>query len=326
MLSLQINNPHYNYLLVGYKEYLQVLGYAKKTVKGWPIYVREFFNWLENKNITHITQLTAMQQLDFMDYISTRRNHRTGAALSTASISIITSAIHGLAKYINSVGQYNINLFLEPPSKEETEKHILTTAQIKLLYDATFTQQIYNPIAYGQRDRAIIALYYGCGLRRSEGVQLNIGDIDLSKRLLFVRKGKGNKQRYVPIAAKHVADISDYIQEGREWLLQESINYISKQKNLNGEAPILNNVENAFLLSRYGRRLGQPESRLEFLLKAAELPSNITLHSLRHSIATHLLQGGMDIESISKFLGHTSLASTQIYTHIINENKETENE
>jgi site-specific recombinase XerD len=319
MLSLQIKSPHYNYLLVGYKEYLQILGYANKTVKGWPIYVREFFYWLERKQINHITSLTSMQQLDFMDYISTRRNHRTGAALSTASISIITSAIHGLAKYINSVGKYNINLFLEPPSKGDTEKHILTTAQIKLLYDATFTQQVYNPIAYGQRDRAIIALYYGCGLRRSEGVQLNIGDIDVSKRLLFVRKGKGNKQRYVPIAAKHVADIKDYLREGREWILQQTQN--NRTPNIyGGNPPPSGEMEGAaFLLSRYGRRLGQPESRLAFLLKAAELPSNITLHSLRHSIATHLLQGGMDIESISKFLGHTSLSSTQIYTHIINE-------
>ena len=307
MNSLQIQSPHYNYLLSGYKEYLQILGYSDKAVKGWPIYVREFFHWLESKQITHITHITVMQQLDFMDHISRRCNRRTGGALSSSSIGNIVCAIHGLDRYVNSMGRYSTNIFLIPPPREQTEKNILTTAQVKILYDATFTQQEYNPVAYGQRDRAMIALYYGCGLRKSEGVQLNINDINLSKRLVFIQKGKGNKQRYVPIAAKHVEDISDYLQEGREWILEQSTNP-EKQ-------------ETAFLLSRYGRRFGQPESRLQFLLKAAELPANITLHGLRHSIATHLLQSGMDIEDISKFLGHSSLASTQIYTHITGENK-----
>lgn len=307
MKSLPIQSSHYNYLLKGYGEYLEIIGYSPRAVKGWPIYVREFFHWLESKQISHISHITALQQLDFMDYISRRRNRRHGGALSSSSIGSMVCAIHGLGRYANSMGRYGTNLFLEPPRREHTEKNILTTPQIKILYDATFTHQEYNPIAYGQRDRAMIALYYGCGLRKSEGVQLNINDIELSKRLVFIRKGKGNKQRYVPIAGKHVEDIGDYIKEGREWILQQSTNP-EKQ-------------EVAFLLNRYGRRYSQPESRLQFLLKAAELPTTITLHGLRHSIATHLLQSGMDIEDISKFLGHSSLASTQIYTHITGENK-----
>lgn len=312
MKSLQIQSPHYNYLLNGYKEYLQILGYSDKAVKGWPIYVREFFHWLESKQINHITNITALQQLDFMDHISRRPNRQTGGALSSSSIGNMVCAIHGLGRYVNSMGRYSTNIFLVPPPREQTEKNILTTAQVQLLYDATFIHQEYNPVAYGQRDRAMIALYYGCGLRKSEGVQLNINDIDLSKRLVFIRKGKGNKQRYVPIANKHVEDISDYIKEGREWILEQSTN---PEKH-----------EAAFLLSRYGRRFDQPESRLQFLLKAAELPQSVTLHGLRHSIATHLLQSGMKLEDISKFLGHSSLASTQIYTHIINEELKIKND
>ncbi len=307
MKSLPIQSSHYNYLLSGYKEYLQIVGYSDKAIKNWPIYVREFFHWLESNGIKHISHITALQQLDFMDYLNHRCNRRTGGALSSSSIGSMVCAIHGLGRYVNSMWRYGTNLFLEPPPREYTEKNILTTTQVKTLYDATFTQQQYNPIAYGQRDRVIIALYYGCGVRKSEGVQLNISDVDLTRRLIFIRKGKGNKQRYVPIAARHVEDISDYIKEGREWILQQSTNP-EKQ-------------EAAFLLNRYGRRYSQPESRLQFLLKAAELPTNITLHGLRHSIATHLLQSGMDIEDISKFLGHGSLASTQIYTHITNELK-----
>lgn len=305
MKSLPITSPHYNYLLAGYAEYLQILGYAPKTVKGWPVYVREFFHWLESKGIAHISEVTVMQQKDYMDYISRRRNRRTGGALSSGNIISMVCAIHGLGRYINSTGRHDIYLYLEPPPKEESEKNIITISQIKKLYEITFTAQTGDPLAFGQRDRAMIALYYGCGLRKSEGVQLNLPDVDLTRRLLFIRQGKGNKQRYVPIASRHVEDISDYLKEGREFIIQQS-SHPEKE-------------ESPFLLNRRGQRFTQPESRLHYLLKAAGLPANITLHGLRHSIATHLLQRGMDIEDISKFLGHSSLSSTQVYTHIVNE-------
>lgn len=312
MKSLPIQSSHYNYLLKGYKEYLQILGYSDKTVKNWPVYVREFFHWLENKRIPHITQITAMQQLDFMGYINKRYNNRNGGALSSSSINSIVCAIHAMIRYVNSMGRYSIDLILERAARDEAEKHILSIAQIKILYDATFTGQFYNPVAYGQRDRAMIALYYGCGLRRAEGIGLNINDINLTRRLVFIKKGKGGKQRYVPIAAKHVEDISDYIQEGRQWILEQS-NNTEKE-------------EAAFLLNRYGRRLQAPDTRLNYLLQAAGLPEIVSLHSLRHSIATHLLQSGMNIEDISKFLGHGSLVSTQVYTHIVNEELKIKND
>jgi site-specific recombinase XerD len=221
MLSLQIKSPHYKYLLVGYKEFLQILGYSPKVVKNWPRYVQEFFNWLENKSIGSITNVTSLQQLDFMDYLQKRQNKRTAGALHGGSINNIVSAIYALARYVNSTGRYVFDVVLERVTEMSAERNILRVPQIKKLYEATFLSYPYNQTAYGQRDRAIIALYYGCGLRRNEGIQLNITDIDLHKRLLFVRKGKGNKQRYVPIAAKHVDDISDYIKEGREWFLYE---------------------------------------------------------------------------------------------------------
>jgi integrase/recombinase XerD len=173
----------------------------------------------------------------------------------------------------------------------------------------------------GQRDRAIIAIFYGCGLRRSEGKNLNITDIDLQKQLLFVRKGKGNKQRYVPIAAKHLQDIKDYLQEGREWFLMNNDANETWQSKRHG-VPLVKKInadDTAFFVSQQSVRMREFYQRLEQMKTRAKLEKNLTLHGLRHSIATHLLQSGMDIEEIAKFLGHSSLASTQIYTHIINE-------
>lgn len=330
MQSLIITSPHYNYLLAGYKEYLQILGYCSKVTKNWPGHVQEFFHWLENKGIHSILQITALHQRDFMDYLQRRRNCRTNGTLSAGSINRMVSALHAFARYINSSGRYVLDISVERISGDSEERNIVSVAQIKQLYEATFLPQACNELAMGQRDRAILALYYGCGLRRNEGIQLNINDIDVHKKLLFVRKGKGNRQRYVPIATRHIEDITAYLHEGREWFLYEHntcyqyhCNKYGKPtpKKGGGSSPPLGELEGAFLLNKYAQRLTQPEKRLQYLLKAAEIKTPVTLHGLRHSIATHLLQSGMDIESIARFLGHRSLVSTQIYTHIVNENK-----
>lgn len=138
---------------------------------------------------------------------------------------------------------------------------------------------------------------------------------------MFVRKGNGNKQRYVPIAAKHLTDIKDYLQESREWFLLSNNTKETWQSKRHGK-PLpkkINADDVAFFISQTGNRMNEFYQRLEQMKQRAELNKNITLHGLRHSIATHLLQSGMDLEEIAKFLGHSSLASTQIYTHIINQ-------
>lgn len=165
----------------------------------------------------------------------------------------------------------------------------------------------------GQRDRAILAIFYGCGLRKSEGSALNITDINLEKRLLFVRKGKGNKQRYVPIANKAAADIRAYLEKGRYWFLEYQYRGIKGRQYVNKT-----NADSsaALFLGITGKRMLTFYKRFEYLQKEGVVRPFST-HTLRHSIATHLLQSGMDIEEIAKFLGHSSLESTQLYTHII---------
>lgn len=321
MKSLPLQSSHYNYLEKGYAAYLQILGYSAKVVKGWPLRIREFLHWLENKNIVHITQVEAIHTNDFMHYIKRRRNRRTAGALSSGSINIFISAINCFARYLNSTGKYILDTLLQREEKSTEVRNILSVEEIKQLYEATFLPQRQNSIAMGQRDRAIIALYYGCGLRRNEGIQLNCSDIDLSRKLIFVRKGKNNKQRHVPIATKHLTDIKDYFQQGREWFLYEHDTRYQYHSDKHGKpTPQKENTDTeAFLLNKEAQRLDQPEKRLQYLLKTAGLEAKVTLHGLRHSIATHLLQSGMELEEIARFLGHSSLSSTQIYTHIINE-------
>jgi site-specific recombinase XerD len=317
MLSLQIKSQQYNYLLQSYKEYLQILGYAIPTVQSWPIHVRELLHWLETKNINQITTVESRHINEFISYIKRRKNKTKDGALSSSSINKIINAVNVFAKFLNSTGKYFLELSTHRAEDNIGDRIILSVEEVKHFYESTFLPHRENSIAIGQRDRAIIAIFYGCGLRRSEGKNLNITDIDLQKRLLFVRKGKGNKQRYVPIAAKHLQDIKDYLQEGREWFLQEhytNAKWFAKQVNKKDNAS-----DTAFFVSQNGNRMNEFYQRLEQMKQRAEINKNITLHGLRHSIATHLLQSGMDIEEIAKFLGHSSLASTQIYTHIINQ-------
>lgn len=323
MLSLEIRSQQHNYLLKSYKEYLQILGYAKPTVESWPIHVREFLHHIEANGITSILSVEGRHITEFIHYIKQRANKRNkGTALSSSSINKIINAVNVFIRFLNSTGKYIVETTVQRAEDNIGERIILTVAEVKQLYEATFLPHRENSIAIGQRDRAIIAIFYGCGLRRSEGKQLNITDIDLQRRLLFVRKGKGNKQRYVPIAAKHLQDIKDYLQEGREWFLYDhadSYNHTANGKPYEKKEAA---DDTAFFISQNGNRMNEFYQRLQQMRLRAEITKQVTLHGLRHSIATHLLQSGMDIEEIAKFLGHASLASTQIYTHIINEQDE----
>jgi integrase/recombinase XerD len=329
MKSLIIQSQHYKYLLQAYKEWLQILGYAAQTATRWPIHVKEFVHFLEQQNIQHITSVESKHINDFVNFIKHRPNKsKKGTALSANHINQIINAINAFAKYLNSTGKYILDSTPKREYNNQSEKIILTIAEARQLYEATFLPYRENSIAMGQRDRAIIAVYYGCGLRRSEGIRLNITDIDLKQKLLFVRKAKGNKQRYVPIANKHLQDIKDYLKEGREWFLYHHNSSEMHHSKRNGE-PLLKKEttdDNAFFVSQYGGRLTHIEQRLKLMKQRAAIEKNVTLHGLRHSIATHLLQSGMDIEEIAKFLGHASLESTQIYTHIINEISEVKND
>lgn len=326
MKTLPIHSTHYQYLLKSFTAYIQVLGYATTTVATMPIHVRELLHYLEQKNIQHIQQTSPKDIADFVHHLKHRANKTVkGTALSSSSINKTLNALQLFAKYLNSTSRYTVSFQLERALNDTGIPHILTVTEIQQLYQATFLPNRNNTIATGQRDRAIIAIFYGCGLRKSEGIQLNTTDIDLQRKLLLVRKGKGNKQRYVPIATKHLEDIKTYLQEGREWYMHQHAHYYHQERYGNPYPKKQQADTAAFFISQSGKRLTCMDSQLKRMLKRAATTTPITLHGLRHSIATHLLQSGMDIEAIAKFLGHSSLVSTQIYTHIINQNKE-ENE
>lgn len=322
MKHLQINTPQYTFLLQNFKEWLDTLGYAEPTVNSLPLHIQELLHFLEQKNIFQITQVKPRHINDFSNYLKSRVNLKHGGGLSTSSINKTLLAVTTFTSYLAQTNTYLLDATPKRLSSEVDERIILTQEEIKQLYEATFLEHRHNTIAMGQRDRAIIAIFYGCGLRKDEGSKLNITDIDLTRKLVFVRKGKGNKQRYVPIATKHAEDLQAYIEEGRYWFLEQhysSTCYKHPKKKANGDTA-------ALFLNHQGQRMQSFYQRFSYLKERTEIEKSFSTHNLRHSIATHLLQGGMKIEEIAKFLGHNSLESTQIYTHIINQLNHKENE
>jgi integrase/recombinase XerD len=314
MKSLELKNTSYIYLEQSFKEWLNIIGYSENTVNSWPVHVKEFLYYLEQNNVTSIIQVTPQRTYNFINYIKSRKSPRTGTGLSTHSINKIINSINSFAKYINATDKHILDITPKSLALNSLERSILNKDELLKIYEATFTPHRENTTAIGQRDRAIIAIFYGCGLRKDEGTRLNIYDIDTYKGLVFVRKAKGNKQRYVPIAQKHLEDIKDYLEEGRNWFLQN--NSTSKQQKTNLKK--LNSDDDALFISQQGTRMSSFYQRLEYLKDKAGIDKEFSTHTLRHSIATHLLQSGMKIEDIAKFLGHSSLESTQIYTHIVN--------
>jgi len=233
-----------------YKTWLQTLGFAESSVKSLPMYIAEMLRYFEENNITETNQITAESIQTFFFHWKNRKNKHTGAGLSQNHIYKGITAINNFIKFLKATGKKPIDLKLEREKTQTRNPQVLTQAEIKSLYEATYhnTRRI-NTEAYGQRDRAMLAVYYGCGLRRSEGNNLLLSDILTEKKMLYVRKGKGNKERFVPLAAKGLQDIEEYIQYGRNFFL------VQRQKLKKPES-------NYFFLNVFGGRMKEFTMRM----------------------------------------------------------------
>jgi len=289
-MNLQI--AEYKNIEIRFKDWLRLLNFEPSTVKYAPIKAREFFGWLESQQIKEIESVNKPVISNYFDYLKTRQNKKKGGKLSKNYLRTHLTALRKLAKYLRESGQRSFEVDIKLPGSPQNNITIFTKEEVKDLYSACDSGVL------GMRDKAMLAVYYGCGLRRNEGVNLDINDILFDKNFVFVRKGKNYKERYVPMSAGVKEDLQNYIDFVRPVLIKSNAK--------------------ALFLNQYGKRLGSNSmaDRLQNLKEKSEIDKEAGLHALRHSIATHLLQSGMELEKIQRFLGHSSLESTQIYTHI----------
>lgn len=306
MKKLVLTQNSYILLCQGFGEWLDVLGYAQMSAYNMPIIVREFLYFLEQRQVKSIKSIEQKHYKAYYQHIKTRTNQRRGGALSNNSINKHLQALEKFYEYLIYKGTTGVPCISIRLLKLQTpEIIVLTQSEIQSLYSLTEieTQNVHDQILQA-RDRAELAVFYACGLRRNEGVHLKIDDVNFDKRVLHVKKGKNYKQRLVPFSkttSKHL----------QEWVYDYRPQFIRSEKST------------AFFIGRNGKGINGNTlyKRMKLLqLKSEDLDFqnlDFGLHTLRHSIATHLLQNGMELQKIQRFLGHASLESTQIYTHLI---------
>ena len=285
-------SPHYQSLINAFSEWLGLMGYAESSVYGHPRSAAEFMDFLETKEIKRLQKADARVVSAFFAELQTRQNKRRGGTLSPAYLNKYLQALKLLSRYVRESGLDELTIEQSSFSSHTKEQIALSSSEIKRLYEYC------GSTPAGLRDRAMLAVYYGCGLRRREGEMLDVNDVLAAQNLLYVRYGKGNRERYVPMSPGVRADLMAWLEKGR---------------------PAYDPKDDALLISVRGKRLSGQMAylRLKALCQKASI-QEIGLHGLRHSIATHLLKAGMKLEEVATFLGHSSLESTQIYTHVRN--------
>lgn len=298
MRSLPITTETYQDYLTNFVHWLQTLGYSVSTCYNLPNHLHEFFYYLEGRGLYCLDEATPLVIESFFSCLQSRGHQRKSGGLSVAYLQKYLQSLKKFSSYLQSLGLAGLTI---PPLLFSSEKspvssgiRVLSTVEVGLLYDAC------SDDVTGLRDRALLSLYYGSGLRRSEGVRLNVWDVKFREGWLLVHSSKNGLSRQVPLAPGVCDALYRYLQASRPFF-----------KHSKSDA--------AFLLGRQGRLSGQSALlRLKLLVARADLSeaSTIGLHTLRHSVATHLLSGGMSLKNIALFLGHQSLESTQLYTHI----------
>jgi integrase/recombinase XerD len=295
-------NDNFKNITKEFAVWLAAIGFSNSVTYNYKHAALDFFEWLQIKNVHSIQLLNANLIQNYFEYLQTRSNKRKAGALSAAHLNKNFDCIDKLLEFLQNAGMQNVPLptayRIRQDRKARQEKiQALTQEEIKTLQNNICNT--YSHFDFKLREKKheelklIFALYYGCGLRRNEGFKLTVNDIDFNRRTIFIKQGKGYKDRIVPMNKNVYDTLQHYI-----------YNFRNLQKLQHKQL---------FITGTYSLNVS-----LQQLQKVSGIQNkHITLHTLRHSIATHLLQNGMSIESIALFLGHSSLESTQVYTHLI---------
>ncbi len=299
-------NTDFTVLQQQYKTWLTTLGFSAHTIYGYPKMIHYFFEYLKSKGIYHISQLRQQHITDYFDYLQTRQNMRIKKMLSIAHLNKLFEATDKFLEFLHVQDCHSIPppthyRILETRNTTAQKIKVLSKKEIQILYHSVPNMFSNFTFKTTEHRRAlatlILDLCYGCGLRKSEMYNLQFEDIDLDKKLLFVKQAKGYKDRYVPMSATITQRTKIFIYQHRK----------SFTANHNRVFPLTIHSLPVYF---------------KMLLKTSAINKHVGLHALRHSIATHLLQNGMSIEQIAKFLGHSSLDSTQVYTHFLNDDEQ----
>lgn len=273
--------------LAEYDRDLRARGAAERTRRAYGVDLGGFVEWVTPQGLGP----GDVRHRDVRRYAA----GLSSAGAAPATVARKLASIRGLYGFLvrtERAGQNPAELVSSPKRAEKLPK-VLSTEQMRTLLERIPAS---TPLAL--RDRAMLELAYSCGLRCEEIVNLDTGSVDFESEQLRVL-GKGSKERILPIGEPAQRALERYLQKGRRALAVEP-------------------RENALFLSKSGRRLSNSDvtRRLGLWTREAALAAGVSPHSLRHSFATHLLEGGADLRTIQELLGHASISTTQVYTRV----------
>jgi integrase/recombinase XerC len=266
-------------------------GYSPNTVKAYVADIHDFQGFLDRAKIEDLQGISLEVLRDWLFELNERGLTKATMARKSAAIRSFTAWLHRTGAIETDPG-----LRLRTPKATRSLPKVVSRESLKQIFetlDSLATAE--NPA--GIRDRLVVELLYATGARVSEIAGLNLQDIDYSRNLLRVI-GKGNKQRMVPFGLPARDALDQWIRVGRVQLQSEA-------------------SKDALLINFKGGRVGVRQIYALVAGLLTETPTGVAgPHSLRHSAATHLLDGGADLRAVQELLGHASLGTTQIYTHV----------
>jgi integrase/recombinase XerD len=280
MIDEELVESFLNYLIVE-------CGLSENTIKGYKSDLRNFSNYLKNRGIKRFQDLRANMIVNYIE-----KEKQRGLSENSISRSLVTAKM--LYKYMITEGKISRNP-MSSISSLKLQKHLPEVLHYKAVEKMLQVPDCNEKL--GTRDKAILELMYATGARVSEVASIKVSWVSLDYGFIKCQ-GKGSKQRIVPIGTKAVNSVRKYLQDVRPLL----------SKGKDGET---------LFLSRTGKKLRR-ENIWELVRKYARCAGikNVSPHTLRHSFATHLLEGGADLRSVQEMLGHANISTTQIYTHV----------
>jgi integrase/recombinase XerD len=263
-------------------------GLAKNTLESYNRDLSAYISYLRQTGVQSLEESTRGCITGYLANLQ-----RNGKA--TATLSRNLASIRSLYSYLFQERRIveNPATDMESPKLEKKLPCVLTTQEMDLLLDQPDQLQI-----SGIRDKAMLEVIYATGIRVSEMMSLNVGDINLEAG--FIRcVGKGSKERIIPLGSVAIRHVDRYLDEGRPKMVRE-----------NGEA--------SMFVNQHGKRLTRQGfwKILKKYAHSAKISKDITPHTMRHSFATHLLENGADLRSVQEMLGHADISTTQIYTQV----------
>jgi integrase/recombinase XerD len=281
--------------LSAFLDELRARRFSASSVKRARLVLPRFFAWLRDHGVGEIAAVTEEHVLAWAKALADAKTAK-GEPLTAHTRRSYLVCLQRFFRFLDRRGVIlqDPTLDLVMPKVQKLPRVVLSRSQTQRLMEAPSP---YTPV--GKRDRAILELLYGTGVRVSECARLELRDVDLGKGTLFVRQGKGRKDRVVPFAGQAAQALDVYLRESRP-----ALSRYSRQQ--------------ALFLSSSRRPL--PSGTIQLIVReharAAGLKVPVTPHTLRHTCATHLIQGGASVRHVQKLLGHSSIQSTAIYTRV----------